>query len=108
MTWCYSEPRVLMSLKVTPVPFSLPQVMDVKYIDETLKVPCLLQHWNPLIQQFDDYAEFGLSENEEVVAVLPEVTASYKSEVVVAQTWRLLILHPRDRDPDCRALYSLR
>lgn len=38
MTWCYPENRVISNILVTPVPFTLPQVMDVNYIDESLRV----------------------------------------------------------------------
>ena len=38
MTWCYPECRVISHVHVTPVPFTLPQVMDVTYIDESLRV----------------------------------------------------------------------
>ena len=42
MTWCYPRPRVVISLRVTPVPFTLPLQVDINYVDENLRVSVLL------------------------------------------------------------------
>ena len=72
-----------------------------------MQVPCVLQYWNILTQRFEDYAEFGLSENEDTVVTLPEVTGYYSPEVVGSEVWRVFILHPRDKNEDCDLIYGI-
>jgi len=38
MTWCYPHPKILLSLKVTPIPFTLPTQWDSRLVDETFRV----------------------------------------------------------------------
>ena len=51
-------------------------------------------------QEFENHAEFGLSEHVTCSADLPE-------DKVASQTWRVLILHPRDKGDLCDLLYQL-
>ncbi|KAH3830476.1 hypothetical protein DPMN_103720 [Dreissena polymorpha] len=59
-----------------------------------LQVACRLQYWEGLIQQFVDYAEMSLSENDVSEMVLPEVRHADSRDLAAAQIWRLNIPNP--------------
>ena len=44
MVWSYQEARVVTSIYITPVPFNLPQEVDIQFIDESLKVRSKVTH----------------------------------------------------------------
>ena len=51
----------------------------------------MLQYWDSCQQQFVDYIEFSLSENDATTMELPEVKVSNSDDLVVSQTWRVTI-----------------
>lgn len=80
MSWSYNEPRVISGLVFNPVPFNVAS-------DSGDKVHCVLQYWEDLIQNFVDFVDIELSENEVTEINLPDVWSSRK--LVVAQVWRI-------------------
>ena len=72
-------------------------------------MPCILQSWNTLRREFEDYVEFGLSEHVTTSGTIPhqEEEDDDEDDLVIAQTWRVLILHPRDRGDLCDIVYEL-
>ena len=60
----------------------------------------MLQCWNVLTRQFDDYEEFSVSESDACEVTLPEVNQEFDPNVRVSRIWRVLILHPRDKDDE--------
>ncbi|XP_041362052.1 vacuolar protein sorting-associated protein 13B-like [Gigantopelta aegis] len=86
MTWCYREPRILTQVNIIPVPFAF---IDTPGRPEA--IPCMLQYWDSSQQQFIDYIEFSLSENDPTTMELPEVKVSNCNDLMVAQTWRVAI-----------------
>ena len=65
------------------------------------QVPCILQYWDALLRRFIDYKEFKVSETECVQVVLPSTAdlPIINKDTIAAEVWRIVILHPRDRDP---------
>ncbi|KAL4227239.1 Vacuolar protein sorting-associated protein 13B [Mactra antiquata] len=87
MTWSYNEPRVISHMSSTPVPFFVSDVQNT-YGN---KIPCALQYWECLIQQFIDYVDFDLLENDTTQVMLPRITEFDKRNLVASQIWRVLI-----------------
>ncbi|WAR00328.1 VP13B-like protein [Mya arenaria] len=86
MTWSYNIPRVVSALSSTPVPFNADETTD-----EGNTVLCRLQYWEGLIQQFMDYGEMRLSENDVSNMAVPEVRHADTQDIVAAQIWRIVI-----------------
>ena len=59
------------------------------------QVPCVLQYWEALIQQFVDYVDMYLLENDTTRVDLPEVRHADTRDLVAAQIWRVLIKNPQ-------------
>ncbi len=91
---------MLTATSVTPVPFNLPQEFDAKCIDENMKVPCFLQYWDPLANQFVIYSQFCLSENEPADLDLPQLGSEDKVKVQISAIWRVVITKPDGMDVD--------
>ncbi|XP_014791410.2 intermembrane lipid transfer protein VPS13B [Octopus bimaculoides] len=90
MTWCYDQSRVLSHVTISPVPFSL--VDESSILDQQpSQIPCTLQYWDSLVNQFFAYQNFTLSENESSTLPLPEVRAVNGPELMAAQMWRVVI-----------------
>ncbi|XP_060068135.1 intermembrane lipid transfer protein VPS13B-like [Ylistrum balloti] len=87
MAWCYDVPRVISHVKFTPIPFNVPHQAEKS---ETL-IPCTLQYQDIASQQFLPYVDFELSEDTQTVLQLPEVKVINVRDLVVAQTWRVVI-----------------
>lgn len=90
MTWCYEQARVLSHVTISPVPFSLPQEGQLPK-EQPSKIPCTLQYWDSLVNQFFEFVTFTLSENESSSLHLPEVKPLNTSELTAAQMWRVVI-----------------
>ncbi|GAB1597682.1 vacuolar protein sorting-associated protein 13B-like [Argonauta hians] len=102
MTWCYDQSRVLSHITISPVPFSL---LDESTASNQLpsKIPCTLQYWDSLVNQFFAYQNFTLSENESSTLPLPEIRAVNGPELMAAQMWRVVI---HQRYTTCHSLSS--
>ncbi|XP_048244061.1 vacuolar protein sorting-associated protein 13B-like isoform X2 [Haliotis rufescens] len=85
MTWTYYQPRVLSHVTVMPVPFGLSSD------NRPDRVPCLLQYYDKASQQYLGHIDFSLTENQSFSLPLPEVRVSNSQDLVVAQTWRVII-----------------
>ena len=51
----------------------------------------MLQYFEETTQEFMDYIDFELSENKETKLELPEIKAHNVRDLIIAQTWRVLV-----------------
>ncbi|XP_059174786.1 intermembrane lipid transfer protein VPS13B-like [Physella acuta] len=93
MTWCYPHPRVLTAIHLIPVPFYLSASTQSLNSSTTgaSTVPCVLQYWDELRDDFVNVVTFHLSENEPVTVDLPDTRQVNAHELVAAKTWRVVL-----------------
>ncbi|XP_068616522.1 intermembrane lipid transfer protein VPS13B-like [Brachionichthys hirsutus] len=94
MLWRYPEPRVLTSVRITPVPFNTTEDPEISTADlgDILQVPCSLEYWDELQQAFVPYREFSLSESSACQLQLPSLSlADKQKELVTSDLWRIVL-----------------
>ncbi|XP_027287303.1 vacuolar protein sorting-associated protein 13B isoform X4 [Cricetulus griseus] len=94
MLWRYPEPRVLILVRITPVPFNTTEDPDISTADlgDVLQVPCSLEYWDELQKVFVAFREFSLSESKVCELQLPDVNlVSDQKKLVSSDLWRIVL-----------------
>ncbi|XP_024861021.1 vacuolar protein sorting-associated protein 13B isoform X2 [Kryptolebias marmoratus] len=94
MLWRYPEPRVLIFVRITPVPFNTTEDPEISTADlgDVLQVPCSLEYWDELQQTFVPYREFNLSESCSCQLQLPSLSLTDQhKELVASDLWRIVL-----------------
>lgn len=94
MLWRYPEPRVLVLVRITPVPFNTTEDPDISTADlgDALQVPCSLEYWDELQKVFVAFREFSLSESKVCDLQLPDISlVSDQKKLVSSDLWRIVL-----------------
>ncbi|XP_038051923.1 vacuolar protein sorting-associated protein 13B-like [Patiria miniata] len=89
MTWCYPEPRILTHVSVTPIPLHQAGAADSEPTAEE-EVPCTLEYWDDLRQDFCVYRQLYVSEMHSYHLSLP-ASSDKTSRQAVASLWRVVL-----------------
>ncbi|XP_022088777.1 vacuolar protein sorting-associated protein 13B-like isoform X2 [Acanthaster planci] len=89
MTWCYPESRILTHVSVTPIPLHQAGAADSDLTAEE-EVPCTLEYWDDLRQDFCVYRQMYVSEVHSYHLNLPG-SSDKASRHAVASLWRVLL-----------------
>ncbi|KAG7190764.1 hypothetical protein KM043_006836 [Ampulex compressa] len=99
MAWRYPQPRTLIKIHVSPVPFETLDTDDV-YVD---RVPCAVEYWSDSHMAYQRYADFYLSETDTYRLDFPEKAPAR----AVACIWRIVLL-PSENVPLTKTIVSAR
>ncbi|XP_010617862.1 vacuolar protein sorting-associated protein 13B isoform X2 [Fukomys damarensis] len=94
MLWRYPEPRVLILVRITPVPFNTTEDPDISTADlgDVLQVPCSLEYWDEIQKVFVAFREFSLSESNVCELQLPDINlVNDQKKLVSSDLWRIVL-----------------
>ncbi|XP_051058543.1 intermembrane lipid transfer protein VPS13B [Phodopus roborovskii] len=103
MLWRYPEPRVLVLVRITPVPFNTTEDPDISTADlgDVLQVPCSLEYWDELQKVFVAFREFSLSESKVCELQLPDVNlVRDQKKLVSSDLWRIVLNNNQNATDD--------
>lgn len=66
-----------------------------------------MQYWETLVQQFVDFEDIDLLENEVTEVVLPDIRANSARDLVAAQIWRVMIKNTNEYEIFCMLWFGV-